>query len=236
MTGTLWHLFFACLAFTGGHVALSSAALRTPLVRALGARPFSGVYSLLMIGALVWMILAYGNAPEADVWIAHTAVKHLSLSLMPLATIFLAAGIMAPNPTLADSGLKALDDEPRGIFRVTRHPVMWGFGLWALLHLAGNGNAAGVLLFGSTALLALGGILHLDRRKRVELGAPWEAYMAKSSNLPFAAILARRNRFSAREIGWGPVIAGVVLYGVFLVFHEWAFGVAPVSLVSGLFD
>ena len=25
-------------------------------------------------------------------------------------------------------------DEPRGVFAITRHPMMWGFALWALVH------------------------------------------------------------------------------------------------------
>ncbi len=236
MTGGLWQLFWASALFAGAHLLLSSPPLRRPLVGGLGERPFLALYSGLMIGALVWMVRAFGAAPKILLWEAPTAVKHLTMSFMLLALTLLAAGLMAPNPTLAGRGAAALQGGPRGIFRVTRHPMMWGIGLWALTHLAARGDGASVIFFGAMALLALGGSVLIDRRKSHAHGRAWAQFAERSSHIPFAAILAGRVRFSPGEIGWGPVIVGIALYLAVLAAHEWLFGSAPISWVSGLFD
>jgi uncharacterized membrane protein len=124
---------------------------------------------------------------------------------------------------------------PRGIFRITRHPFMWGVALWAIVHAAANGDAASTMLFGALAALAVGGTLHADSRKRRQLGPAWDAYTRQTSHVPFAAIAQGRTGLVWHEIGWRPVILGVVLYVVLLVLHEPVIGVAPVSLVAGLF-
>jgi uncharacterized membrane protein len=49
----------------------------------------------------------------------------------------------------------------------------------------------------------------------------------KTSNLPFAAILAGRNRFVASEyFDWRFMVA-VVEIAVFLLFHNYLFGMSP---------
>ena len=86
-----------------------------------------------------------------------------------------------------------------GIIRVTRHPFMWGVGLWALLHLAANGDEASVIFFGSLAVLALVGTLLIDARRTRENAPGWGVFLQATSNLPFAAILERRQRLRRRD-------------------------------------
>ncbi|MDP6172989.1 MAG: NnrU family protein [Rhodospirillales bacterium] len=236
MTGGLWQLFWASLVFAGSHVLLSGVALRPCLIAKLGEKLFSGFYALIQIAAIVWMVRAFAAAPEIVLWDAHTAIKHLTMSFMILAFIMIAAGLMGPNPTLAGRGEGALVDGPRGMIRVTRHPMMWGIGLWALTHLAARGDGASLIFFGAMALLALGGSALIDYRKAEAHPQAWAEFEAQSSHIPFAAIIAGRTWFSAREIGWAPVLAGIVLYLGGLIAHEWLFGSAPISWVSGLFD
>ena len=104
MSGGLWHLFWASALFAGAHVLLSSRPLRRPLIAGLGERPFLGLYSVVMIGALVWMIRAFGAAPKILLWEAPPAVKHLTMSFMLPALTLLSAGLLAPTPTLAPRG------------------------------------------------------------------------------------------------------------------------------------
>jgi len=234
MTGGISHLILASVAFVGGHMVLSTKPVRDPIVGKLGEGPFLGLYSLLMAAALAWMILAFNAAPYHEVWFAPTAVKHLSLSLLIPACIFIVASLTPKSPTAATGHPPDLSGGPKGIFRITRHPMMWGIGVWALLHLAANGDAASIIFFGAMALLALLGPILIDRRRARLLGADWDAFAAQTSYIPFAAILARRTTANWREIGWFPVLAGIGLYVVILILHESLFGVAPLSWVSGI--
>ncbi len=236
MTGGISHFILASVAFTGGHMVLSTKPVRDPIVAKLGEGPFLGLYSLLMAAALAWMILAFNAAPYHEVWFAPTSVKHLSLSLMLPVCIFVVASLTPKNPTMATGGAPDLSGGPRGIFRITRHPMMWGIGIWALLHLAANGDAASIIFFGAMAILALLGPILIDKRRARLLGADWDAFTAQTSYIPFAAIIGKRTTANWREIGWLPVLGGIGLYLLILVVHESLFGVAPMSWVSGIFS
>ena len=78
-------------------------------------------------------------------------------------------------------------------------------------------------------MLALGGTLLIDRRKRLALGTDWPRFAEVTSNLPFAALLAGRSKVSLREIGVAPVLAGLLLYGVLFLAHPYITGL-PVVL------
>lgn len=235
MNENLTELIIASALFVGGHVLMSAAPLRGPLRAKLGAGPFQGLYSMIAIGTLVWMSFAYFGAPDVTLWEAHTAVRHLLLSLMLLIFIAVAASFTPASPASIWAPDPGLEDGPRGLFRITRHPLMWATGLWALLHLAATGSGRGIVFFGALALLALLGPLLIERRKVRELGDAWTAYCAASSYIPFAAQLSGRTQIHWREIGWLPVILGAVLYALALIFHELVIGTAPVSFVAGLF-
>ena len=133
MTGTLFELFLAGLAFVGSHVVVSSTALRPALVGVLGERPFLVLYSLLSIALLVWMVRAYGAAPYIEYWATATGHRHLAMSLMFVACMFVVAGLSSSSPTGVLAA--APPPVPSGIVKVTRHPVMWGVGLWGFAHM-----------------------------------------------------------------------------------------------------
>ena len=92
-----------------------------------------------------------------------------------------------------------------------------------------NGELYALIFFGGLIVLALAGTVQVDRRKACLEGNIWRAYAAKSSHIPFAAILAKRTHFSAREIGWLPVILGIILYLVLLILYETVIAIAPIS-------
>ncbi len=184
MTGGIFHLILASVAFVGGHLVLSARPIRDPIVARLGEGPFLGLYSLVMAAALAWMILAFNAAPYHEVWFASTSVRHLSLSLMLPVCIFLVASLTPKGPTLATGHRPDVSGGPRGIFRITRHPMMWGIGVWALLHLTANGDAASIIFFGAMAVLALLGPILIDKRRARLLGADWDAFATQTSYIP----------------------------------------------------
>jgi len=224
-------LGLAAVLFVAGHAVLSGADLRPHLVTALGSRGFLVLYSVISIGLFIWMIQAYGRAPETVVWSAPIGIRHLAMAVMLVACVFVATGATTPNPTMvgADGGAVA-GRGPVGILKVTRNPILWGIGLWGLTHMAANGNVRSLILFGAMTVLALTGTLRLDRKKRAQLGEAWAAFEAETSNLPLVALLKGRTRVGMSEIGLWRIALGLVLYAAMLALHERVIGVSPLPL------
>ncbi len=124
----------------------------------------------------------------------------------------------------ADSGAIA-GRGPVGMLKVTRHPMMWGIGLWGISHLLVRGNGAAMVLFAAMTALALLGALAIDARKRAGLGDAWTAFEAETSFVPLAAVLSRRTRVTLGEIGWWRIALGGALYGVLVFAHRWIAGI-----------
>ena len=224
MSGSLSHLVLACAAFVGTHFLISSTGLRTMLMARLGDNPYRGIYSLIAVATLGWMIYAYIGAPVVDVWEPTTAARHLSLTVMLIASVLFVCGVSTPNPT-AVGAEKQIANGAVGIVKVTRHPLMWSFALWGFTHMLANGDGAAMVFFATFVLVALVGTLTIDRRKKATLGDDWLAFAAATSNLPLAAIIAGRARVGLAEIGYARLIGGVVLYAVLLITHPYAFGI-----------
>src|SRR3546814_12029160 len=67
-------------------------------------------------------------------------------------------GSLVGNPAFPDPRNQTrMPGDPRGVFAVTRHPMMWGFGLWGLCHIAVFPDPSNLVLAGSIAVLALVG-------------------------------------------------------------------------------
>jgi uncharacterized membrane protein len=225
-------LIAAAATFVLMHLLVSGTRLRGVLVGVVGEGPYMGLYSLASVAALVWLGFAFvgGRAAASNVafWSATPATKGVQLALQLVAMIFIVAGITTPNPTtVGQQGVLDKPDSITGMLRITRHPFLWGVALWAAGHLLVNGDLAGLILFGSMLVLALAGTTSIDAKRKRALGETWDAFAAKTSNLPFAAILARRQSLRLGEIGAWRLIAAAVVYGGVLAGHAWAFKVSP---------
>ena len=220
MAQALFSLFVSGLAFAGSHVLLSSTRLRGSLREALGETGFLAVYSLVALVTFAWFVVAFAHAPVIPLWPLRRWMALVPVVVMPFAAILLVAGYTTSNPTAVGMERAARADDPApGILAVTRHPVMWAIGLWALSHLFPNGNLAALYFFAVFAVLALGGTLLIDRKKRLALGSHWARLERASSNLPFLALLAGRTRLRWRDLGTLRVIAGLLLYAVLYLAH-----------------
>ena len=116
------------------------------------------------------------------------------------------------------------------MFRVTRHPMLCAFAIWAGVHMLVNGDAASWLFFGTFLLTVLAGIPSLDAKLERRDPGRWAALSGLTSALPFAAILAGRNRFVAREIGWRIPLLGLVLWAALIALHPLVIGVSPLPM------
>jgi uncharacterized membrane protein len=224
------NLTVAAVFLIGTHFGIASTPLRGELIGRVGENGYRVLYSLLALVALVWLATAWRAAPYLPLWDAGAGLRHLALALMPLAFLLVVCAVTTSNPTVV--GQKP-DPDARspavGIVRVTRHPFMWGVALWALLHLLANGDEASVVFFGAFVVLALAGTLLIDARRTRENAPGWGVFLQATSNLPFAAILQRRQRLAVGEVGLWRVALALGLYVVFLWLHPWLFDVSPLG-------
>src|SRR5207245_11692690 len=98
---------------------------------------------------------------------------------------------------------------PRGLERVPRPPFFVGVALFALAHALLATRLVGTVGFGSLALLAIAGTRHQDAKLLARSGQPYADYLAATSAVPFAAVLAGRQRFVWRELALGALAAGL---------------------------
>jgi uncharacterized membrane protein len=229
MSHGLFSLVIAALAFCGSHIVLSSTWLRGSLRDQLGERGFLAVYSLIAVVTFAWLLMAYSHAPTVPLWPRQRWMALVPVVIMPIATILLIAGYTTPNPTTVGMERFARADDPApGILRVTRHPVMWAIGLWAISHLLANGDLRSLLFFGAFGALSLGGTVLIDRKKQLALGSHWGRLAEVTSNVPFAALVAGRTRLRGRDISLLRIIAGLLLYAVLYNGHFIIAGVPVV--------
>jgi len=216
-------LALATLVFLATHF-VTSTPLRGKLVGMVGERPYLGLYSLVALVALVWMVIAYGNAPLERLW---GATRWLPVVVMPFSLVLLTTGYFRNPAAVMQGALLKNPDPARGIVRVTRHPVMWAIMLWSGAHLLARGDVKSVLFFGAFFVVAGGGTILQDLRKARTLGEDWARFTAVSSNVPFLAILQGRNTLRLAEIGWAKPLGGIALYVILLYAHAWLFGAPP---------
>jgi len=221
-------LWLAAAAFLATHF-VSSTPLRAALAKGVGEKGYLGIYSLAALATLGWMIWAYTKAPLEPLWSAQwPGMRLLPAFLMPFSFILIIGGVLSRNPTAVGAAKLLKHPEPaQGLIRVTRHPMMWGFILWAASHLLARGEMKATVFFGTFLVLAALGALLIDRRKAQTLGEDWQRFAAVTSYFPFLAILQGRNKFSAAEIGWRIPAIGLALTILFLQAHAWMFGARP---------
>ncbi|MEM7122166.1 MAG: NnrU family protein [Pseudomonadota bacterium] len=229
MTQTMLMLIVAAIAFVGSHFLLSGTPLRGVLSRSLTEAGYLGFFSGLALATMIWFVWAYADAPYEGLWVAGPWLKMLTWVIMIPAVLFAILGFATPNPTAVQAErLFSEPDTVTGILRVTRHPVFWGIGLWAIAHFISNGDVASLIFFGALALLAYAGAASQEARKRQQLGRTWDGFEQTTSFIPFAAIIAGRNKFVWREIGLWRVLLAVIAYVALIKFHELVIGVDPI--------
>lgn len=187
------YLVVGLIVFLGAH-CFASLRSRAPgnIKEKMGKSAYMGAFSLVSIIGFALLIYGYGLArmdPDwaTPIWIAPEWTRHLILALMPFALILLVAAYA-----------------PVGYIRkYSKHPMVSGVKLWALLHLIYNGDWPSILLFGG--FLAFGGLSRTMDKIRGNEGA---------------------RRQDARIIGDViAVVAGLALYVAFVVYlHEALIG------------
>jgi uncharacterized membrane protein len=222
-------LITTCVLFVGSHLALSHP-LRHGLASRLGERGFQIVYSIVAIATFIMLVQAWrGVPPEPPLWAVGDGLW-IFASLLVLFASVLFMGSLIGNPALAAPGAAAAaQGAPRGVFAITRHPMMWAFALWAFAHVLVMPTNAQIVLSATFAFLALVGSAGQDVKKARLMGDAWRHWAARTSFVPFA-------RQISGATPWGDTIprphalfGGIVLWLV----ATWAHG-ALGYMVAGI--
>lgn len=205
-----WNLLAVGLAlFILPHL-LSTTSLRDRLAGGLGRNTRRGMFSLVVLVGLVLIVLGYRQAPFAPVfYFPPQWMDYIPLAIMPFAFMLFVGSFAA-----------------RDMQRVTRHPQSWAVILWSLAHLAANGRAPDVVLFGSLLLFALIMQPLSDMAARRRDPETWRKTAAETSAFPFMAMVSRRAAAPVGDLVEGAGLYGLLAFLGAFILHAWLFGVA----------
>jgi uncharacterized membrane protein len=229
------------LVFGGAHVALASAPIRGPLSARLGERGFDVLFSSIAgvtFAALVHYYAGHRMDGAMGPALGHGGV----LRWMAMGSIVAGFGLAAAALTSYSRSPYALFGgpgvgEPRGIERVTRHGFLVGVVLVAVPHALLATRLAGTAFFAGFVLLAIVGGWHQDRKLLTRRGPGYREYLARTSFVPFAAIVAGRQRLVWREMPARHLAAGALVAVALRAVHDgifvWGGAVLIAAVLSG---
>lgn len=204
--------------FLAAHSIPARPAMRNRLVSRFGETNYLILYALLSLALLFWLISAAVRAPTILLWPAELWSYHLALALMLPASWLLVGGLATANPFSISLNRGLFRPERPGLVGWVRHPVLWGFALWALVHVIANGDLVALIMFGGFLLFAAAGMKILDRRKKRQLGADWLRLQPDGRRWSAAQLLTTFGLGSLLYVAalhahplWGPDVAAVVL-------------------------
>lgn len=218
-------LVLAALVWVLLHVVVAGP-LRSGLIRRLGENAYRGLFSLLSALALAALIWTYRTAPYVEVWETTSTLALVPILVMPVAFWLLVGSLRPSNPTMAGPPPKPGAELPvAGLTKITRHPMLWSFSLWAASHMIANGDVATWLMGGAILITALNGMPSIDRKRAGQFGEQWQRFKDKTSIVPFVAVIEGRARLRFADIGVWNIIISAWIYALFMYFHTNLFGV-----------
>ena len=120
---------------------------RDKLIKKLGENPYKGVFSLLILAALLMIVFGWKSAIPSTLY-----APPMEPGIVPSVLVLFGLIIFFASQTGGH------------IKRLIRHPQMTGVLLWSTAHLLTNGDSRSVSLFGSFAVWALLEIVLINRR------------------------------------------------------------------------
>lgn len=133
---SLAHLFPA--VFSGTRVKLKNT---------LGEGPYRGLFSLLILAALLLIVFGWKSAVPSALYAPPLSAGPVISGLILIGFVLFFASPVAGN-----------------IKRFIRHPQMVGTLFWAVAHLLTNGDSRSVALFGGLAVWAVLEVIMINRR------------------------------------------------------------------------
>jgi len=222
MNAALW-IAALWVAFAASHMALSSRSLRPKVIGALGNEfRFQGLYSLIALAIFVPLVAIYFRHKHAGSYLGTLGtvpgMRWLVYVGMGVAFVLLVAGLVRPSPASVVPGAT----EVRGIYHVTRHPLLMSFGVFGLLHLCVVAlHATELAFFAGFPLFVLIGTRHQDQRKLASGGEAFRRFHAATPFLPFSRPAGIPAALREQPI---PIAIGIALAVLVRWFHPALFG------------
>lgn len=210
----------ALAVFLAAHSIPARPAVRGRFVAVLGERPYLLLYSLLSLALLAWLISAAIRAPTIPLWPTSLWSYQLAVGLMLPASWLLIGGLTTPNPFSISLSRRPFDSARPGIVGWVRHPVLWGFALWALVHTVANGDVVALIMFGGFLLFSLAGMAPVERRRMRQAGRRVDGPRGLGKGWSIGQLLA--------TFGGGTLFYAAVLHA-----HPLLFGPNPAAVVLG---
>lgn len=178
MDAGLLNLVVATVAFVATHFIMSGP-LRPVLASRFGAQGFLLLYSLISIATFAWAVIAFDRVDsDFTLWNGMATITWALASLLTITALVLLIPSFVRNPALPGKSAAGVGTWiPVGVFRVTRHPMMWGIALWALGHMIASPSPRVLILMAGLILLALLGSHFQDKRKVAQNKrefSPWQ--------------------------------------------------------------
>ncbi|WP_411839141.1 NnrU family protein [Paracoccus sp. ME4] len=160
-----------------------------PASRAATGERGKGMVAGLLVLSIILMVIGYRGATGAFFWGPNPAFVGIN-NLLVLVALYL----------FAASGMKTR------VTAVMRHPMLWGFVLWAAAHLLVNGDTPSFILFGGLLAWSFVEMVAINR------AAPWVR--------PTGPFPARKEAMAAV----GAVIVMIVIGLIHGWIGPWPFG------------
>lgn len=227
----MWTLALACAFFLCIHLMVTGTSLKEQIIAGIGTITYYILFCLFSVVGLLWMTVSFIIAlSETDslnhvFWTAPLFLRIIALVGNFIAFLLIVLGLLSPSPTNLLTARKLPDKPVYGVIRISRHPVLAGIGLWALMHLLCNGNLASWLFFGSLLALCALGANNIDRRRMAVMGDTYASIKRRTSIVPFVAIIEGRTAFIPDELGYARMFLAAATFAVFAVLHELLFAV-----------
>ncbi len=218
-------LIVAVSLFVGGHELLSHP-LRAPIVKVFGGGGFTLLYSVVALASLGWAGQLWKVVPPDRLWTVPAWANGLAIIAMLFAAILFVGSVTAPNPSLM--GMPA-GGSPRGVQRITRHPMMWAFAIWAVVHITLSADSRTIVLASGILTLALFGAAMQDKKKMAASRA-YVDHVAATGFVPFGAQARGRSSWASALPGVVALAGGVALWALLLWAHPLVIGVPAVQL------
>ncbi|MEM7553408.1 MAG: NnrU family protein [Cyanobacteria bacterium P01_A01_bin.84] len=218
-TSSHWVIMGLLIGFAIVHSG--GAALRPQAERIIGARLYRILFALASLSLAVVLIIYFFNHryDGLQLWQIQgvPGVRSIVWILSAISFIFLypatfnlleVAAIFKPEVHLYETG----------IIRITRHPQMIGQVIWCLAHAMWLGTTFTIVTCFGLILHHLFGVWHGDKRLSDRYGEAFEKVKARTSIIPFLAIIEGRQSIEWQEF-LRPAYLGVV---IFVLLFWWS--------------